>query len=279
MGITFGTVLAVASRKFRVFEDPRIDLVEEMLPGTNCGACGAPGCRAFSEELVSGTKQPSQCTVSSPDAVELVASLLGVQAGEIEKRIARLLCAGGSEEAGIQAYYEGLESCGAAAVVAGGNKGCAFGCLGLADCEVACSFSAITMNKNGLPVVQEDLCTACGDCVDACPKSLFMLLPVSHRLLVQCRSLLEGEPATDLCSVACTACGLCCSDAPEGTLKMVANLPLVDYSKNDLLEPQITSRCPTGAIRWVDGGQFRWSDLSAMPLGRVEGLGPEGERR
>ena len=278
MGLTFGTVLAVANRKFRVFEDPRIDLVEEMLPGTNCGACGAPGCRAFSEELVSGSKQPSQCTVSSPDGVESVASFLGVQAGKIDKRVARLLCAGGTEEAGIQAHYEGMESCRGATVVAGGMKGCSYGCLGLADCEVACDFSAITMNSNGLPVVREDLCTACGDCVDACPKDLFMLLPVSYKLLVQCRSLLEGEPATDLCSVACTACGLCCSDAPEGTMNMVKNLPQIDYSQNDALEPIITHRCPTGAIRWVEGGQFSWKDLSALPLGSVQGLGPEGER-
>lgn len=270
LGVTFGTILAIANIKLHVEEDPRLDMVEELLPGTNCGACGSPGCRAFSEELVEGAKLPSQCTVSPPDRIDQIASFLGVDAGTIEKRVARLLCAGGKAEALDRAEYEGFQNCRAATVVTGGNKGCSWGCLGLADCEVACEFDAISMNPNGLPVVEESLCTACGDCVTACPKDLFMILPLSYKLVVQCKSLLEGEDATDLCSVACTGCGLCVADAPAGLMKMDRNLPLIDYSQNDQLTAEVTSRCPTGAIRWIEGGQFLPVPKENESLGGVE---------
>ena len=99
IGATCGTVLSVASKVFYVWEDPRIDGVEELLPSTNCGACSRPGCRAFAEALVAGEQQPSDCTVMSEDDREDVAAYLGVDAGEANKRVARLLCAGGKDEA------------------------------------------------------------------------------------------------------------------------------------------------------------------------------------
>jgi len=137
LGVVFGTVLAVAYRYLRVPEDPRLERVEEMLPGTNCGACGEPGCRAFAEKLTAGKTQPAKCTVSSPEGILAIAEFLGVDPGEQEKLVARLHCAGGRAQARQIAAYEGFESCRAAALVSGGGKGCPWGCLGLADCERA----------------------------------------------------------------------------------------------------------------------------------------------
>ncbi|MGI6360628.1 MAG: (Fe-S)-binding protein [Acholeplasmatales bacterium] len=54
IGLLFGVVLALASKYLEVKEDPRIDEVEKMLPGYNCGACGTPGCRGFATMIVSG---------------------------------------------------------------------------------------------------------------------------------------------------------------------------------------------------------------------------------
>ena len=95
-----------------------------------------------------------------------------------------LRCAGGARQAHQIAEYRGFEGCRAAAVVSGGGKGCSWGCFGLADCKVACTFDAIVMNANGLPAVDVDKCTACGDCVDICPRDLFSLQPESRRLWV-----------------------------------------------------------------------------------------------
>ena len=256
VGLFFGFVIALVNQRFRVWEDPRISGVEEMLPNTNCGACSRPGCRAFAEALVGGDQQPSDCTVMSPDDVEDVAAYLGVDAGEANKRVARLLCAGGHGEAHRNADYTGFESCKAAAAVAGGGKGCTWGCLGLADCERDCLLDAIYMNEDGLPVVIPEKCTACNDCVETCPKDLFVLMPMDQKLIVQCRNLVHGEPAEAMCSVACNACSRCVADAQPGLIEMIDNLAVIDYTKNELAGPEATARCPTNAIVWVEGQQF-----------------------
>lgn len=263
LGILLGVLLAFAYRFLRVPEDPRQQRVEQLLPGTNCGGCGEPGCRAFAEAVIAGKRQPSGCTVSSPEGVAAIASFLGVAAGTLDRKVARLHCAGGRAQAVQIAAYEGFDSCRAAHVTGGGGKGCSWGCLGLADCQVACSFGAIAMNDNGLPVVALDKCTACGDCVVACPRDLFELLPVRQPLLVQCRVPLAGEAARKLCAVACDACGRCAQDAPPGLIRMVDNLPVVDYTQNVDAGPAATFRCPTSAIQFVPKGQFSAAEVRA----------------
>jgi RnfABCDGE-type electron transport complex B subunit len=256
LGLFFSVILAVAYRFLRVQEDPRIDDAEALLPGSNCGACGQPGCRAFAEKLVQGKLKPGQCTVASGDDIEALADLLDVDPGQQEQQVARLRCAGGSKQAFQIAEYRGFENCRAAALVSGGGKGCSWGCLGLGDCEIACSFKAIGINPDGLPEVEPELCTACGDCVRACPRNLFTLLPISHRLFVQCSSPLSGDAATALCKVSCDACGRCAADAAPGLIRMVENLPLVDYTAGGPAKPDATYRCPTGAIQWLGRKQF-----------------------
>ena len=255
VGLTFAALIALTHRKFYVWEDPRIDAVADLLPSTNCGACGQAGCRAFAEALVDGKVQPATCTVMGADDVLDVANFLGVEAGEANKRVARLLCAGGWNVAVQQADYVGLETCKAAAAVAGGGKGCTWGCTGQADCEVACDLDAIYMNAFGLPVVIPEKCTACGDCVEACPKDLFTIMPLEQKLIVQCKSLLAGDEAEELCKVACNACGRCAADAAPGVIEMVDGLAVVNYENNELATPEAIERCPTEAIVWVEGAQ------------------------
>lgn len=252
-GLTFllTTLLVFANKRLRVKEDPRVDSVDNMLPQNNCGACGYPGCRAFAEALVKNQASPGQCTVSTLDNHQRIADFLGVDVGAQEKRVARLACAGGSNVARMRAEYSGVESCRAAASVAGGGKSCSWGCLGLADCASVCTFDAITMDSHGLPVVDEALCTACGDCVVACPKNLFSLHAASHRLWVACSNLEKGDSVLEDCQVACTACGRCAMDAPTHLITMENNLPVINYDENHAtLDP--IQRCPTGAILWIN---------------------------
>jgi Na+-translocating ferredoxin:NAD+ oxidoreductase subunit B len=256
VGLTFGALIALANRKLWVWEDPRIDGVVDLLPGSNCGACGQAGCRAFAEAVVNGTVQPAQCTVMGPEMREDVAAYLGVDAGEAVRRVARLLCAGGNDVAPAKASYVGITSCAAAVAVGGGGKGCAWGCVGHGDCAVACTFDAIIMNEQGLPAVVPELCTACGDCVDACPLDLFTIMPLDEHLLVQCRNLLSGDAATAVCAVACNACGKCVQDAAPGLIEIRQGLAVVDYTRIALENRAAIERCPTGAITWVDGAQF-----------------------
>ncbi len=248
--LALASMLVLADRKLHVEEDPRIDIVEEMLPHANCGACGFPGCRPFAEALVQGEALPGKCSVSSPEGRERIAVFLGVDVGSQEKIVARLACAGGTNVARRRARYDGIATCAAAAQVAGGGKSCFWGCLGLDDCYEACNFDAIHMNEHALPVVDEEKCTGCGDCVEACPKDLFSLHPASHRLWVACRSLEAGDELLEDCEVGCTACGRCAMDGP-GLITMQNNLPVVDYERNHATRKPI-QRCPTGAIVWID---------------------------
>lgn len=272
LGLTFGIILSVAYKQFKVFEDPRIDVVEGLLPNANCGACGEPGCRAFAETVVAKGTNPAKCTVSSDEGIQRIAGYLGVQASQEEKRVARLLCAGGINEAHNLANYKGgMSTCRGEAVVVGGSKDCSWGCLGLGDCEKACDFGAISMSLDGLPVVDASKCTACGDCVDECPKNLFVLMPISQKLIVQCKSLLEGDEAENKCSVACTGCSRCVADSAPEVISIVNNLAVINYELNDLTNPYATKRCPTGAIVWLEGeNQFEAVKEIDLPLGRVE---------
>ncbi|MEP0368293.1 MAG: RnfABCDGE type electron transport complex subunit B [Cyclobacteriaceae bacterium] len=244
-------MLMVANKKLYVYEDPRIDKVDDMLPKANCGACGFPGCRPFAEALVSGEVLPGKCTVSSENARADIANYLGVSLGAEEKRVARLACAGGTNVARNKAAYKGVKSCSAASLVSGGGKACFWGCLGYGDCEMVCDFDAISMNEHSLPVVDLDKCTACGDCVEVCPKDLFSLQPISRRLWVNCRSLEAGDGVLDDCEVGCTACAKCAVDAPPNVIEMVNNLPVINYSENHQTRKPI-ERCATGAIVWFE---------------------------
>ncbi|MCZ7655154.1 MAG: 4Fe-4S binding protein [Rhodocyclaceae bacterium] len=244
LGVVLAGVIAFANRRLYVFEDPRIEQVEELLPKSNCGACGMAGCRNFAEKVVAGEIVPAQCTVNAPAQNGVIADLLGVDAGSVEKKVARLACAGGRHVAFMRARYAGLSTCRAAAVVSGGGKDCAWGCLGLADCATVCGSDAIHMDAHGLPVVDADKCTACNDCVEVCPKALFTLEPVSRKLWVACKNLADGDTAEASCEVACTACGKCVVDAAPGVMKLENNLAVIDYAQNDR-----AARKPSNAAR------------------------------
>ena len=80
LGALFGVGLAVASKKFAVETDPRVDEVLESLPGTNCGACGFAGCSAYAEAVVVEGTSVSACTAGGQDTATAVAGIMGVTA-------------------------------------------------------------------------------------------------------------------------------------------------------------------------------------------------------
>ena len=270
LGLVAAFGLSLASKKFHVDVDPRLETIEGILPGLNCGACGYPSCAMFAEALVDGKAQPGSCTVSTDEGKQTIAQFLGVDVGNVEKRVARLACAGGDNVAPYRANYVGIKSCAAVSQIAGGGKECLWGCLGLGDCEVSCDFNAIHMSTNALPIVDEELCTACGDCVDACPKDLFSLQSVNNHLWVTCKNEEFGDQVLNKCQVACTACERCAVDAPN-VITMQNNLPIVDYSKTVSTKDAI-ERCPTGAIVWIEtDGTVVYGEMT-KPVYRKEKL-------
>jgi RnfABCDGE-type electron transport complex B subunit len=272
LGVALAGMLAFANRKLYVFEDPRIEEVENLLPKSNCGACGQAGCRAFAEKVVGGEIVPAQCTVSSAEQRGDIADLLGVEAGSVDKRVARLACAGGRHVAFLRARYAGHDSCRAAAVVSGGGKECAWGCLGLADCMKVCTFGAIHMDLHGLPVVDAEKCTGCNDCVEVCPKGLFSLESLRNQLWVACKNQADGDTAEAACEVACTACGKCVADGSPKLMTLANNLASVNYDWIELAERRLLDRCPTGAIVWFENPNFSVKGHLAKKVLRNEAL-------
>ena len=230
LGLLFGIGLAVASKKFAVQTDPRLEKVVGLLPGANCGACGGAGCFGFAEALLSGKASIDACRVSEEKVREQIAKLLGTKIEKKVKLVATLHCNGG-RKVKDRFLYQGIEDCVAANLVLGGQKECVFGCLGFASCEKVCPFGAIKMSCEGLPIVDATKCKACNKCVAICPKRLFSLVPVTHNAYVACSSGDLGKDTTAVCPVGCIACRKCEQVCPADAIHVIDNLAVIDYNK------------------------------------------------
>ena len=130
LGILAAVILYFVAQKFKVEEDPRIDEVEKMLPGANCGGCGFAGCRGLSEALVKRDDISALfCPVGGGDTMKAVAAYLGKAAAEKEPQTATIRCGGTCEKRPRTNKFDGAKSCAVAASLYVGETGCAFGCL------------------------------------------------------------------------------------------------------------------------------------------------------
>ena len=246
LGLLFGLGLAVASKKFCVVTEPHLEKIVSCLPGANCGACGMPGCMAFAQSLIKGENSLGSCRVMEEEARKKAAEILGVKLETQIKQIVVLHCGGGNKVRD-RFQYNGLRDCVAANLVLRGQKECEFGCLGFDTCERACPFGAISMSKEGLPVIDVKKCRACGKCVEICPKGLFSLIPVAGKVYVVCSSHDIGRDTRAACPVGCIACRKCEKVCSVGAIKVVDNLAVIDYNKCTSCG-ECVKVCPTKCI-------------------------------
>jgi electron transport complex protein RnfB len=251
MGIVFGIGLSYAAKVFHVKEDERIARVRAALPGANCGACGYPGCDGLAVAIVEGNASGNACPASGEEFTEKLADILGIRTEKTERKTARVLCNGTCALSRAKYQYYGIEDCSAAAQIFGGHKSCKYGCLGNGTCARVCPFDAIAIVE-GVAVILQDKCRACGLCIDACPKKLIELLPVSRNYSVLCRSKDKGPATKKSCDVGCIGCTKCVKTCPAGAISMEgAPLAKIDPEKCTNCG-ECEKVCPTTAIRRVE---------------------------
>ena len=252
LGLILALLLYLLAKKFKVEEDPRIDEVEKVMPGANCGGCGFAGCRAFADSAVKAPNLDNHyCPVGGNDVMKQVAAILGYEVKEKAPEVAVVRCNGTCANRPRTNTYDGVQSCKVKAALYAGDTACAFGCLGCGDCAAACQFGALSMDpETGLPVVDEQKCTACGACVKACPKAIIELRPKGPRgmkVYVSCVNKDKGPVAKKACSAACIGCGICAKTCTHDAIVLENNIAYIDASKCKLCR-ECEAMCPTGSI-------------------------------
>jgi electron transport complex protein RnfB len=151
LALVFGVILGFASKKFKVEGNPIIDQVETLLPQTQCGQCGYPGCRPYAEAIANGDKI-NKCPPGGTATMEKIAELMGVEPEAL----------GEEAQASIKkvAYIREDE------------------CIGCTKCIQACPVDAILGAGKLMHTVIAKDCTGCDLCVEPCPVDCIDMIPV-----------------------------------------------------------------------------------------------------
>ena len=247
-GALFGVVLTVVSKVFAVPSNPTRDAVREALPGANCGGCGYPGCDGCADAIAAGKAAVSACPVGGADVAKKIGEIMGVAVDATERKVARVICQGGTDRCRVRFDYHGIMDCNAAVIVQDGYKACRFACLGLGNCERVCPFDAIHIDQaKMIAVVDENKCQSCGKCIAECPRNVLELRPVSQPVDMLCRNAEMGKVVSQKCSAGCIGCERCAKACKFDAITIVNHLPVIDDSKcrHCMVCAEV---CPTGAM-------------------------------
>ena len=242
LSLIFGLILAAASKVFYVETDPRLEKLNDCLPCANCGGCGYAGCSSYAEAVLSGEAGIDKCASGGNESAQAMAAIMGIKAVTVTRKVALVRCSGekkydkeGNQIAGavMKGNYEGIHDCLSASKVGGhGPLACKYGCLGYGSCVKQCKYGAISI-KNGVAVVDEDLCVGCMMCAAACPRDLIVPVEPGRNVVIACNSMAKGAVTTRGCTIGCVGCGLCKRICPRDAISVDNNLAVIDYSKCD----------------------------------------------
>ena len=154
LALIFGLILGYASIKFKVESDPLVEQIDEILPQTQCGQCGYPGCRPYAEAIANGD-DINKCPPGGEATIKELADLMGVEVKPLD-------AAHGEEDTKKVAFIREDE------------------CIGCTKCIQACPVDAILGAAKQMHTVLEDECTGCDLCVDPCPVDCIDMIPISE---------------------------------------------------------------------------------------------------
>ena len=260
-----GYVLGWANEAFHVEVDPRIDQVNEALPGANCGGCNYVGCGEYAEAVVNDDEAVNLCTVGGESVATAIADILGVDVQQSWPYRPVVHCGATFSERLQRSDYRGQKQCASANIVSG-VQGCIYGCMGFGDCERSCAFDAIHI-VDGLATVDYDACTGCGNCAKVCPRNIVTMVPFKNEemVAVKCANKDFGKAVKAVCKVGCLGCKACARASELFTFGDEA-IPVIDYDKYDpekMADVEVAlAKCPMK--RLVKVGLPSEGDLSAV---------------
>ena len=262
VGLIFGIILTIAAKVMFVPVDEKVAAIREALPGANCGGCGYAGCDDYANAFEGNPDlSPSLCPVGGADLAAKIASILGVEAGDVEEKVAMVMCQGNYGVTKQIMEADRIYTCKTAKMFYGGNWACPHGCLGMGDCQRACSYDAIRI-VNGVAMVDREKCIGCGACSKVCPNKLVDMVPKKMLVHVACKSVDKGAVTRKTCENGCIGCMKCQKSCKFDAIVVENNLARIDYSKckNCGL---CAKECPTGAI-------VNYRQKKAAPAPKVE---------
>ena len=238
LGLIFGLVLAVASKVFYVQTDPRLEKLNECLPGANCGGCGYAGCGGYAEAVLRGEAEIGKCASGGNECAQAMAQIMGIKANAVTRKVALVRCSGfhGVDESGKatgakrKGEYEGIKDCLAASKVGGnGPISCKFGCLGFGNCTKVCQYDAIHV-VDGVAKVDSEKCVGCMSCAAACPRGIIVPVEYDKHVRIACASHAKGAVTVRGCTQGCIGCSICVKICPLDAIRIENNLAVIDYS-------------------------------------------------
>ena len=151
IGLLGGALLQYASKAFKVDGNPLVDSIDALLPQTQCGQCGHPGCKPYAEAIANG-EAINRCPPGGQETVDRLANLLGVESLPLDA----------DETTADQDLV---------AVIIEEE------CIGCTKCIQACPVDAIIGAAKLMHTVIVDDCTGCDLCVDPCPVDCIDMVP------------------------------------------------------------------------------------------------------
>jgi len=232
IGVICAALLSIASKYMHVEVDERILEVQTALPGSNCGACGFPGCAGYAKALNEDVNvKTNLCTPGGARVAARLGEILGVQAEGAAVKVAVVRCCGDCKALQKKMNYIGIRTCAAAIRLYGGEGACTYGCLGYGDCKAVCPTGAIII-EDELARINTELCTGCGLCVKVCPNNIITVIEYEiNAPVVLCKNLEKGAVVRKKCSSGCLGCGKCKRECPMEAITVEDYLAGIDNEK------------------------------------------------